>query len=211
MRLLAVLLVCVSLFACKTTSSTPGGVSVLDVSAETKNDIAACSMGISSGVELKVGASIEKTNGGELTGSLKDELHGAFVSKFGQADALKAQTEYLACMNKRYEDRKAEKKISEISACKAAVTCDVNVVAGICSCRHVVEEAEKKYGWSPAKVAQEYNKLCLQPAKIEQCWPANAVLKSARARCESVLGDAKLALPSLNSDTCSVTPVKSLS
>lgn len=205
MRILIALLMCAVLSAC---TNKPGGVSVLDVSPDTKNDIAACSMGISSSVELKVGASIEKTKGGEMSASLRDELHGAFVSKFGQADALKAQTEYLTCMNKRYDDRRSDKKTSEISACKAAWTCDMNLAAGVCVCRHAVAEAEKKYGWTPLKAAQEYVKHCNRPTKeFEQCWPGNDTLHSARARCETVLSEAKLTLPALNSHTCAVAPV----
>jgi hypothetical protein len=184
--------------------SNPGGLTVGHVSAETKDDIASCSMGISSETALKAGASME-ANGGKVDLSLKDELKGAFVEKFGEKDALAAMGQYQVCMDDRYKKRQATKKQVAISACKAAWTCDMNVVAGVCACNQIVKESGKKYGWTDLRMAQEYTQLC-SSKKILQCWPPAGELNKMRAECQTTLSEANIPMPSLDSATCKVSP-----
>lgn len=184
-------------------ASVISGCNVVQVRPETKNDIAHCSMGISSGVELKGGASME-VNGGKVDASVKEELKGAFVDKFGKEDAIAAMDKYQSCMDKLYEDRKTAKKQADISACKASWSCDMNVVAGVCTCNQVINESGKKYGWTERKMAQEYAQLC-SSKKVLQCWPPTGDLNKMRAECQTVLKEADIPMPLLDSATCKVS------
>lgn len=195
----ASLVLCAVLSGC----STPGGMTVTNVSAQTKNDLAACGMGLSSSTELNAAASMEQ-NGGKIGVIAKDDLRTAYVAKFGEKDALAAMDKFQVCMDKQRNDRIVDQKKADISSCKTAWTCDMNTAAGVCACRKVLQESQKKYGWTDKKMAEEYFSTC-DPSKIKQCWAAGD-LNNHRARCETVLGDAAVKIPSLNSSTCKLSP-----
>jgi hypothetical protein len=179
-------------------NSNVGGLTVSEVSADTKDDLAACGMGISSSTGLKAGASIEK-NGGKLETTLNDELKTAFVSKFGEKDALAAMDKFTTCMEGRHDKRSATKKQASMSACKASWTCDMNVVAGFCTCNKTTASIGKEQGWSEAKTAQEIKKGCT--STFDKCWPAGD-LNSERSKCETVLAEARVPMLTFNSATC---------
>lgn len=197
LRALAALVALLIVAGCAGKSNV-GGLTVSEVSAETKDDLAACGMGLSSSTGLKAGASIEK-NGGKLDTSLNDELKTAFVSKFGEKDALAAMDKFTTCMERRHDQRIASKKQAAVSACKARWTCDMNVAAGFCNCRKTIASIGKEQGWSEAKSAQELGKNCA--FTFAKCWPAGD-LNNERSKCETVLAEASVPMLTFSSATC---------
>lgn len=187
MKILGILLAFATLTGCI------GGGAVSNVNPETKDDMAACGMGInsSSNVALKAAVELEKYSG-EISGGLKDELATEFSKHFSQADALKAMEQYLVCMKTRVNDRRAEKKQSAITACKAAWTCDSNQAAGYCTCNEVVREVQKERNLSELQAAKLIKSQC--SFDFQQCWPGQN-LQKGRSDCEATLSQAGIALP----------------
>lgn len=178
------------------------GVQTGNVEPQTIDDIARCSMGVSSSVGVVAGASIEKT-GGKVDGAFSSKLEGALVDKFGKEDAKEMTKLFMDCMEKQKTDRTQQKKQAAVSACHASVKCDYNVVAGGCVCRKEIYVAAKKYKWNEQRAAQEYARNCSYSG-VRQCWPPGDLTKM-RVGCELELKDAGISLPTFNSDTCEVS------
>lgn len=197
MKFLGFLLALALITAC----GTPGGTAVNDVAKETKNDLALCGMGINSSttVAVKVAVELEKRNG-VIDAGLKDELATEFSKRFAPADAIKAMELYLDCMEKRISERRADKKQTAITACKAAWTCDFNQAGGFCRCNKVIREVQAEKAWSELQTAKLISEKCT--FNFQQCWPGQN-LQKGRADCEAILSDAKIALPKKSTtDTC---------
>lgn len=186
MKVFGVLLALTLFVGC---SSTPG----VNVTPQTKDDMAACGMGVSSQTAVAVRAAIEvEKNSGEVTGGLRDELKTEFLKNFRKEDALAASDRYLECMKGRSSIRREAQKVSAIQTCKASWTCNFNQVSGFCLCNDVTKQIQKEQGLSEFQTAKLIASNCT--ANFAQCWPDGNVHKG-RADCEVVLSEAKIALP----------------
>ena len=190
MKILVILLAFVLTSGC---AGTPAGTTVADVKPETRDDLAACGMGINSSttVAVKVAVELEKKSGQIDTG-LKDELATEFSKRFAPADAIKAMELYLGCMDKRGAARQVSKKQASISACRAAWTCDSNQASGFCTCNQVSREMQKELGLTELQTAKIIIEKC--SFNFQQCWPGQN-LQKGRADCEAILSEAQISLP----------------
>jgi hypothetical protein len=193
MKILGILLAFLLLTGCVSNRGTIASTAVMDVKPETRDDLAACGMGISSSTTVAVKAAIElEKKNGQIDVGLRDELATEFSKRFLPADAVKAMEQYLGCMDKRGAARRADQKQAAISSCKAAWTCNFNQVAGFCNCNRVITEVQKERGLTELQTAQMIKNQCT--FDFQQCWPGQN-LQKGRADCEAILNDAKISLP----------------
>lgn len=173
-----------------------------NVSPQTIDDIASCDSGISSSMSLDLKLEIDKIlkSGGGLTTKMMDSVGGSYASKMPASDARLAAEDFRKCIDKRRLERRSE----DLLRCKSAWKCDMNTVAGVCTCGKVVAESAAQRGWNEVKEAQTYKEMCGPGiASISSCWPAG-LMDQERARCEVVLQQ-ELVMPKFDSGTCRIS------
>jgi len=177
---------------------TPGGSVVSNIEPAVRNAIAYCSGGIESETQVKIEAAVVK-NGGKLTGGLADSIKGIFASRPGMssADAVKSEALYMECLDKRA----AAVKTSDSGQCTARLACEIAELQGACTCRSVVFDLAKQKGHSNAMRDSLLSERCYPGNGIKKCWESENI-SLERAKCESALSNAGVALPKPSPGTC---------
>lgn len=182
---------------------TPGGTKVSAVENQTADDLAACGGGISSSTEVQTELKLLLTKqGGDISLVARDDLKTAFSKAVSESNLVAYTTLFTSCMEKRRSDRAGTDAKAAVAACQSAWTCDLNVVAGFCSCRKTVSAIGLEKGWTELQTAVQTKASC--GFDFKTCWPRGE-LNAERARCEVVLANANIKIPIFSSATCSVS------
>jgi len=187
-----------SLAGCAGEKHTLGGATVTSIEPAVRSAIAYCSGGIESDTQVKIEAAVVK-NGGKLAGGLADSLKGIFASRPGMssADAVKSQELYMACLDKRA----AQVKTSDSGQCTARLACEIAELQGTCVCRTAVFDLAKEKGYSDSLRDSLLSERCYSGTGIKKCWETDNV-SLERAKCESALSNAGVAVPKPSPGTC---------
>lgn len=185
MRVSFIFFLCLVLVGCKTT----GNSSETMVSGQTRDAIAVCSAGLSSGVNADVKLSVSKILEGEggLTASAEKKIQGIFLARkdLPASDLRGIYQDYISCLDKKLNPPDPVMSLTE-QDCNTYQLCERRKMSRLTTCRETVEEEA-----STKDAARKlYSQACMPIVRsIPSCWNLGQDNKSEldrrRSFCEA--------------------------